>query len=160
MKLLTTFLGRIILAASVVMIVLTFISAIFVPAIKNFSSATMPSEKNYVINNSGDSEAFTLSCTKSVYEMLVTDGSEEIDIFADITAISSDNVDLVPLLKSDYEKPLNERTNVFIYKINNDGTVVLSSKIDSTSVGDWAVFYVLEDGSERETLKVNYVFLE
>lgn len=155
MKLLTTSLGKIIVAASAVIIVLTFISLVFLPKVQEFAGGVLPDEKNYLINNNSD--AFTLFCTEDVYELLKDD---VVDIFSGVTALSSEGEDLVPMLREDYEKPLEEREHVFVYKINSDGTATPETAINSTVVGDWSVLYVLKDGLERTTLKVDYVFLD
>ena len=156
MKLISTTLGKLIVALAAVTVILVFVAVVFIPKVKEFSSGVLPEDKNYVIN-SGNSESFKLVCTEDVYEMPVGDS---VDIFADITALSSDNEDLLPLLKADFQKPLSQRKHVFVYKINEDGVAVLAEKVDSSYVGEWAVVFVLNDGSERATLKVNYVFLQ
>ena len=155
MKLLSTSLGKIIVACAAALIILGFVSTLLVPSIQDFSSKVFPSEKNYIIDNENH-ENLTLTCTESVVKLLIDDDADA-TIFANITATSTKSGNLITQLTEDYENPVNERTHVFVYQTKKDGTNVLSSSIDTSAPGKWAVLYVLNEGSERAVLKINYI---
>ena len=147
-------LGKILVAISAVAVIFVLISAVFIPGVRGFVSNIFPSETNY-IDGKYSSVAPKLEASSDKVEVAV---GSSVDIFANITAVSSDNEDLKEQLINDYnDKTMEEREHVFIYKINADNTSTLVSAIDPSVAGKWAVIYLLNDNSKDVSLKVSYI---
>lgn len=152
MKAVVNNLGKALLAVIVVALAVILISSIMLPGVRDFVGTVFPDETNYV-DRSHTSSELTLSCASEIVSVAKGDTA---DIFTGITALSKDNENILSQLTEDYEKPVEEREHVFIYKLNDDNSSKLVSKID-TSVGSrWAVFYLLNDTAESVSLKVIY----
>lgn len=153
MKLLINNLGKTLIAVVVGLLAILLISTVFVPGVRDLIGTVFPSETNF-IDNSGGAPALTLSCAKTAVE--VTAG-ESIDLFAGITAKSSDNEDLIIQLTEDYAKVLEERSHVFVYKLDEKSNpIALKSQINTSEPGKWMVIYLVDDGVECVSTMVSY----
>lgn len=156
MKLISTTLGRLIVAVAAVILVFVFVSSSFLPAIQDFYNKVFPNEKNYISDNIAEpsirfiKERFVFSVGASVDSSI---------IFDNLITSDQESRDFVELLKSDYAKPLNERAYVFVYKVLDDGTLTLSDTMDSSTTGCWTVLLIIEDGSGQSVVTTNYVFV-
>lgn len=172
MRLLSTTMGRIIVSATVGMIVLVCIASSFLPGIKTFLSTVFPVENNYVAPTAVEFDTFLDYESKDNYrenviELVVDledDTTDDFDPDEDIfdNFIVSNSVDqaLVDKLKEDYQKePYTKRSRVFVYKMDKQGYSLLVDKIDPTTPGEWVVIYVLDDDDKRSALRVDYVFM-
>lgn len=172
MKLLSTALGRVLVSAAAVIIALTYLASSFVPSIADFTDKVFPVEKNYVspqkvaFNTFLDYESKN-NYRENVFELVIDLPPEEDDtdnfnpdedIFDNFIVSDSNDQALVNEFKADYQKAYTERTKVFVYKINKQGYSILVDKIDPSVVGEWAIIYVIDDGTQRATLRVDYVF--
>ena len=173
MKLLNTTLGRILVSSAVAVIVLSSMAVYLLPSIKEFTAMVLPVERNF---ESRPTIAFdTILDYKSkdnyredVVELVVdlppeednTDNfNSEEDIFDIFVVSDSDDQALLDELKADYrQEPYSKRTKVFVYKINKQGYTFLVDKINPSVEGEWAVIYIINDGDQRATLRVDYVF--
>jgi len=168
-KLLNTALGRILVSVAVVLVVLMCLSALL-PSIGDFTAKVFPVEKNYVSSSTVAFDSLLNYKSKdnyreNVFELVIDDPDDENDnfnpdedIFDNFIVSDSDDQALVDEFKTDYQKTYTERTKVFVYKINKQGYSVLVDKIDPSVVSEWAVIYVIDDGTQRATLRVDYVF--
>ena len=152
MKLIIDSFGKLLVAAVASALIIVLVAGVLIPGVRGFVSDLFPSEKNYE-DKAETASAPTLACTNSVVNL---SAGSEVDIFENITAQSSENVDLIAQLKDDFAKSVSERRDVFVYKINDDNTNSLVSQIDPTGAGKWIVVYVLTDNSESDSLKVSY----
>ena len=153
MKLLSTALGKLIVSAAAVAIVLTYVASSFMPSIGDFTAKVFPVEKNYEIN--GSPESFPVSLTDDLFIKTPGDTITEWEIFSKLTGD---------------ETIINDNTKVFIYKVYKDGSTALIDEIDSKPEVDavskinskvskkWIVLYVVNDGDESAILKAHYVF--
>lgn len=153
MKLLIDNIGKTLLAVVVVVLALVLVSTVFIPGVRSFVGTIFPNETNYIDKSDGTASV-TLTSTKKNVDLSVGD---TVNLFADITALSSKNENIISQLTEDYEKLVEERSHVFVYKINSDNaSPVLTSEIVTTAPGEWAVLYLLNDASETVSLKVLY----
>ena len=155
MKTISTALGKFIIVAAAAVLIFAFITSALMPYVRDYFSVMFPKEQNYIISE-GNPAALTLSCSSDVIKFPVGSG---VNIFANITAKTSDNENLISQLTEDYAKDVNERTQVFVYKINSDGSAVLSEQIDTSVKGEWTVLYIIKNNSEIASLKVTYMII-
>ena len=152
MKLIVNNLGKFLVVALVVALVLTFIVTALLPGLRSFASTVFIKETNYEEKTSFSS-APTLSAANEHVEISIGD---EVNLFENITAQSKSGADLSGQLTEDYAKAVDERTQVFVYKINPNKSKSLAAAIDTSCSGDWVVFYLVKDGRESAILKVSY----
>lgn len=153
MKLLIDNIGKTLIAVVVAILAVVLISTVFIPGVRNFVGILFPNETNYIDTNT-DTASITLTSTKTNVDLSVGD---TVNLFDTVTALSSTKENIVSQLTEDYEKPVEERSHVFVYKINNDNSSpVLATEIDTSVPGKWAVLYLLNDASETVSLKISY----
>lgn len=144
--------GRFLVVAVVATIILTLIASVLLPSLRSFFSDAFIAETNYVEKGNRPS-APTLTCSSEKISLTV---GETVDLFSNITAKSSSGEDLMVQLTEDYAKSVEERDQVFVYKVNGDESHTLVSEIDASRSGNWVVFYLIKDGKENALLKVPY----
>lgn len=154
LKLLSTTLGKVIVSATIVVMILIYFASSFLPSIGDFTSKVFPVEKNYKIN--GSSEILPVSLTDDLFVKKPGDAVTEWEIFSKLTGD---------------ETLISENAKVFIYKVDKDGITTLIDEIDSKPEVDviseinsnvskkWIVLYVIKNEDESAILKANYVFI-
>lgn len=153
MKLIVRHLSSFLVAAVVSVLVISAISLLFVPTVRDFVSTLFVDEQNFVEDEGGPA-APTITCPNENVSLLIND---TVNLFDGITAVSSSGTDLTAQLESDYSKPnLDERQQVFIYEILPNNTRVLSPEINTARPGIWKVFYLVTDGTESAVLTITY----
>lgn len=154
MKQVVTSLGKFLVVAIAATLVLTFIFSALLPGLRSFVSKAFVNETNYVEKGTSDLDPI-LVCSSERVDVPVNKEAKEA-IFENITAQSRSGVDLLSQLSDDYDKDLADRTQVFVYKINADGSNTLMDELDTSRSGEWVVFYLLKDGKGSALLKVPY----
>lgn len=157
MKLISTTLGKLLVATAAVLIILGLIVASFLPGIRDFYVNVFPDEKNHIIRDS--SEDSILHLKEDFVVMNVGDPVNNAAIFDNFLASTTEEQEMIEQLKADCDKAIDERTQVFIYKVQNDGSVVLEDEIDSSSPGKWTVFFIVDGDSGHAVFKAKYVFV-
>lgn len=156
MKLVVDNLGKVLIVVFVAALIFSFIAFGLLPGVRSFVSTVFLTETNYVEKSNLPAAPILKSDNDVVYLSVGENDGDNI-IFKGITAQSRSGQDLIPQLKDDFDKAISNRSHVFVYQINLDNTNTLVSSIDTSSAGKWAVFYLVEDGSENAFLKVSYV---
>lgn len=157
MKLISTTLGKLLVATAAVLIILGLIATPFLPGIRDFYVNVFPNEKNHIIRDS--SEESILHLKEDFIVLNVGDPVNNALIFDNFIASTTEEQAMIEQLKADCDKAIDERTQVFIYKIQNDGSMVLKDEIDSSSTGKWTVFFIIDGDSGYAVLKAKYVFV-
>lgn len=152
MKLVINNLGKFLVVAIAAALVLVFISASLLPSLSEFVSKAFVAETNYV----EQSNLSSAPILKSEFSHVNVAKGENVDIFEHIVATSQNGENLISQLSDDYQKDVSQRKQVFVYRLNSDNTNKLVSSIDTSTVGNWAVFYLLEDGLGSALLKITY----
>lgn len=146
MKLIFRTIGQFLLAGIVAAMILTLISSLFIPAVRDFVGQVFPKETNFIVDQSTENTP-TLTATETVVSIPAS-AYASYDPLDGITALSSDGDNLISQLEQDLEKPKEERTHIFIYSLTDSGQV-LCDEIDRTSSGNWKIFYIVSDENDN-----------
>lgn len=146
---------RFLVGFTAVVLVLASIYSLFIPVLRDYFPSAFSGERNYA-EQSGGSAGPSITCVSDTIYVSI-DGAVDLFDTSNISAKSSSGASLMSQLAEDYIKNVEDREQLFIYKINKDNTNTLVSSIDTSSEGKWVVVYLVKDDGGSASTKVTYI---